>query len=49
MNVDLLEKALRQPKPFTLHLTDGRQIDVPHPEFLWLVIVSIFRPDNKAA
>jgi hypothetical protein len=37
MSVDSLEKALRQPRAFSLFLTDGRRIDVPHPEFLWLV------------
>ncbi|MGA1467598.1 MAG: hypothetical protein ACO38V_08155 [Phycisphaerales bacterium] len=24
-------------KPFRIHLADGRQVDVPHPEFAWLV------------
>ncbi len=37
MTVASLEKALGQPKPFALFLTDGRQIAVSHPEFLWLV------------
>ena len=37
MTIALLEKALRQPKPFALFLTDGRRIDVPHPEFMWLM------------
>ena len=37
MTVASLEKALSQAKPFALFLTDGRQITVSHPEFLWLV------------
>ena len=37
MTVSSLEKALSQPRPFTLFLTDGRQIAISHPEFLWLV------------
>ena len=23
-------------QPFVLHLADGRKLDVPHPEFVWL-------------
>jgi hypothetical protein len=38
MRVDAMEKALRQPRPFSLYLTDGRKIEVAHPEFLWLVL-----------
>lgn len=38
MTTSSLEKALGQPHPFTLFLTDGRKIDVDHPEFLWLVL-----------
>ena len=37
MTIATLEKALEQSRPFTLYLTDGRKIEVPHPEFLWLV------------
>jgi hypothetical protein len=37
MTTQMLEQALRQPRPLTLHLTDGRKIDLPHPEFAWLV------------
>ena len=37
MTVASLEKALSQPKPFTLFLTDGRKIAIAHPEFVWLV------------
>ena len=37
MTIAALEKALTQPRPFALHLTDGRRIEVPHPEFVWLV------------
>jgi hypothetical protein len=37
MTVESLQEALRQPRPFTLFLTDGRKLDIPHPEFVWLV------------
>lgn len=30
-----LKEALSQPRPFTLFLTDGRNIDLPHAEFVW--------------
>jgi hypothetical protein len=43
MTVELLEEALRRPKPFAIFLTDGRRIDVPHPEFAWLM------PPNKTS
>lgn len=38
MSTAALEKAIKQPRPFVLHLTDGRRINVPHPEFVWLVL-----------
>lgn len=38
MSIATLERVLRQPRAFTLHLTDGRKIDVAHPEFVWLVL-----------
>ena len=35
MNLDPIRTRLRgQFKPFTLHLTDGRKIPVPHPDFI---------------
>ena len=37
MTVSSLEKALSQPRPFALFLTDGRKISIAHPEFVWLV------------
>ena len=37
MTTQSLQEALRQPRPFTLYLTDDRKIDIPHPEFVWLV------------
>ena len=37
MTVASLEKALSQPRPFVLFLTDGRKISIAHPEFVWLV------------
>jgi hypothetical protein len=36
MTIESLEKALGQSRPFAMFLTDGRRIDVAHPEFLWL-------------
>ena len=37
MNLDPIRNRLRsQFKPFTLHLTDGRKIPVPHPDFIAL-------------
>jgi len=37
MTTSALEKALSQPLPFTLFLTDGRKLNIAHPEFVWLV------------
>lgn len=35
MNLDPIRNRLRsQFNPFTLHLTDGRKIPVPHPDFI---------------
>jgi hypothetical protein len=35
MNLDPIRNRLRTEfKPFTLHLTDGRKIPVPHPDFI---------------
>ncbi len=35
MNLDPIRNRLREQfKPFTLHLTDGRKIPVPHPDFI---------------
>ena len=35
MNLDTIRNRLLGPfKPFTLHLTDGRKISVPHPDFI---------------
>ena len=35
MNLDPIRNRLRAEfKPFTLHLTDGRKIPVPHPDFI---------------
>jgi hypothetical protein len=38
MHTDTIREAQRaQPfKPFALHLADGRQFSVPHPEFVYL-------------
>ena len=37
MTIEQLQALHRtQPfKPFRIHLSDGRDFDVPHPEFLW--------------
>ena len=35
MNLDPIRERLHSKfKPFTLHLTDGRKIPVPHPDFI---------------
>ncbi len=35
MNLDPIRERLHAKiKPFTLHLTDGRKIPVPHPDFI---------------
>lgn len=35
LNLDPIRKRLhRDFKPFTLHLSDGRKIGVPHPDFI---------------
>jgi hypothetical protein len=38
MTIEKLREAHKaQPfVPFTIHLSDGRSFDVPHPEWLWL-------------
>ena len=34
---EIRRRLLRQPfVPFTIFLADGRTLDIPHPEFLWL-------------
>ena len=34
---EIRRRLLRQPFiPFTIFLADGRTLEVPHPEFLWL-------------
>lgn len=39
MRLDQIKEALHaQPfKPFTIRTSDGREFQVPHPEFVWLV------------
>ncbi len=36
MNLDPIRKRLHggEFKPFTMHLTDGRKLEVPHPDFI---------------
>ena len=38
MNVEQLRKVHRATpfQPFVLHMADGRDVRVPHPEFLWI-------------
>lgn len=38
MTIDQLRKAVKaEPfKPFTVSLSDGRRLFVPHPEFVWV-------------
>ena len=37
--------------PFTIHLADGRELDVQHPDFVWVLPsggrVSVFESDDK--
>lgn len=55
MHVDQLRKTLNaQPfRPFTIHLGDGRALEVPHPDFAWIhpgghrtAIVATSLPDD---
>jgi hypothetical protein len=34
--------ALTPFRPFRVHLADGRKLDVPHPEFVWLPKPGVF-------
>ena len=37
MILEIRRRLARQPfSPFTIYLADGRTLDVPHPEFLWV-------------
>src|SRR5581483_11450461 len=37
MRIESLEKALSHRGPLEFFLTDGRKIELPHPEFAWIV------------
>ena len=49
LNLDLLRSRIRNGfKPFTLYLTDGRKVSVPHPEFISVgrnIVIVIDRND----
>ena len=33
-----LASYMNSPRPFSIHLADGREIKVPHGEFLWVKV-----------
>jgi hypothetical protein len=33
---DSIEEMVRSRRPFSLRLTDGSLVPVPHPEFIWI-------------
>lgn len=53
MTVERIRQAYSEPpfQPFTLHLADGREIDVPHREFMAVGpgggIIIVYRPDES--
>jgi len=49
LNLDIIRTRIRNGfKPFTLYLSDGRKISVPHPEFISVgrAIVVVIGPDD---
>ncbi|MBI4324036.1 MAG: hypothetical protein HY674_02105 [Chloroflexi bacterium] len=49
MNTEQIKLRLRNGfKPFVLHLSDGRQFKVPHPEFILVGkgVVAVLREDD---
>jgi hypothetical protein len=36
ITLEELSKYMKQPHPFSIHLADGREIVVPHGEFLYI-------------
>lgn len=36
MNTETLQEIVKSRRPFSLRLTDGSLVPVPHPEFIWL-------------
>ena len=50
LSLENLRARLRGPSfvPFTLHLTDGRSYDVPHPDFISMgrSVVVVITPDD---
>ena len=40
---EIRERLTRQPfLPFTIYLADGRTLEVPHPEFIWLEVSQLY-------
>ncbi|PWU13396.1 MAG: hypothetical protein C5B50_19505 [Verrucomicrobia bacterium] len=49
LNLNIIRARIRDEfKPFTLYLSDGRKIPVPHPEFISVgqAIVVVIGPDD---
>ena len=36
MKLEALEEMVRSRRPFSIRLTDGSLVPVPHPEFIWI-------------
>jgi len=36
VNSETLQEMVKSRRPFSLRLTDGTLVPVPHPEFIWL-------------
>ena len=36
MNTETLQEMVQSRRPFSLRLTDGTLVAVPHPEFIWI-------------
>ena len=36
MKSEVLQEMVRSRRPFSLRLTDGALVPVPHPEFIWI-------------
>jgi hypothetical protein len=49
MNIEQIKQRLRGGfKPFMLHLSDGREFKIPHPEFILVgsFVVAVLRQDG---
>lgn len=36
MKTEVLQELVKSRRPFSLRLTDGTLVPVPHPEFIWI-------------